>query len=200
MTIFIGGASQFLRAIVVALAPVVALSSCAGFGQPRAFAFYPNPEHPRDRATLAQLQGQIATIDGVDVEPYGTVFDVLPGCHVVSLRRKVGEGNVSGAWTADLGPRFYAFRMQSSYLYTIDISVRFRSASHGTMTIMAAERDGTGRVVQEVPLVRGSQDIEMCRAWEGATKPSTPQLPDQLPGAIPSEVMLGAPIKKRPHP
>jgi hypothetical protein len=187
MTISTRGASRFHRAKVAALPFLVALSSCAGFGQPHAFAFYPNPEHPRDRATLAQLQGQIATIDGVDVEPYGTVFDVLPGCHVVSLRRKVGEGNLSGAWTADLGPRFYAFRMRSGYLYTIDISVRFRSASHGTMTILAAERDGTGRVVQEVPLVRGYQDIEACRAWAGTTLPSTPELPDQPPGGIPSE-------------
>jgi len=187
MTIPTRKASRFLRTILAAL-PLV-LSSCAGFGQPRAFAFYPNPEYPRDRATLAQLQGQIATIDGVDVEPYGTVFEVLPGCHVVSLRRKVGEGNLSGAWTADLGPRFYAFRMQSGYLYTIDISVRFRSASHGTMTIRAEERDATGRVIQDVPLVRRHRDIEACRAWEGTALPSTPELSDQPSGAIPSEGM-----------
>jgi hypothetical protein len=185
MTIPTYGNSRFLRVMVAGLS--LALFGCAGFGQPRAFAFYPNPEHPRDRATLAQLQGQIATIDGVDVEPYGTVFDVLPGCHVVSLRHKVGEGNLSGAWTADLGPRFYAFRMQRGYLYTIDISVRFRSASHGTMTITAEERDATGRVVQEVPLVRGDQDIQACRAWEGAANSSPPSLPDQPPGVIPSE-------------
>jgi hypothetical protein len=186
MTIPMRGTSRFLRAIAAALPLSVALSSCANFGQPPAFAFYPNPEHPRDRSMLAQLQGQIATIDGIDVEPYGTVFDVLPGCHVVSLRRKVGEGNVSGAWMADLGKRIYAFRMRSGYLYTIDISARFGSGAHGTLSIMAAERDATGRVVQEVPLARRYQDVEACRAWEGAAMPETPQLLDQ-PGAIPSQ-------------
>ena len=187
MSMPVRGVSRFLRSTLAVLPLALALSGCAGFGQPRAFAFYPNPEHPRDRTTLAQLQGQIATIDGVDVEPYGTVFDLLPGCHVVSLRRKVGEGDQSGAWMADLGPRFYAFRMQSGYLYTIDISVRFGSASHGTLTITAAERDAAGRVVRKVPLVRGARDVEACRAWEGAAPPAPPELPGQAPGTIPSE-------------
>ena len=187
MTLHNLGFGRFLWTMVVALPLVAAFSSCSTFGQPRAFAFYPNPAEPRDRSTLAQVQGQIATIDGIDVEPYGTVFDVLPGCHVVTLRRKVGEGNVSGAWMADLGRRIYAFKMQRGYLYTIDIFARFGSASHGRLTITATERDASGRVVQEVPLVRRTQDIEACRAWEGATAPSIPQLPDQTPGAVPSQ-------------
>jgi hypothetical protein len=181
------GAARFLPRGWATLLLAVALSGCAGLGQPRAFPLYPSPEHPRDRATLAQLQGQIATVDDIDVEPYGTVFDLLPGCHVVSLRRKVGQGNVSGAWMADLGPRFYAFRMQPGYLYMVDISVRFRSASHGAMTIVATERDATGRITQEVPLIRGPWDIEACHAWEEVVQPARPRLPDRPPGAIPSE-------------
>jgi hypothetical protein len=117
-----------------------ALSGCEHIGKARPVPLYPDPAEPRPPESLAHLQGPIAEVGGIDVEPYGTVFDLLPGCHVVTLRRKVGEGSVSGAWMVDLGTVIYTFHMRPGFLYTIDVSVRFRGSSHGSMTITARTR------------------------------------------------------------
>jgi hypothetical protein len=152
-----------------ALLLAFALSGCGHIGNARAFPLYPNPDKPRPTASLAHLQGPIGWVDAIDVEPYGTVFDVLPGCHVVTLRRKVGASDVSGAWVADLGTMTYVFWMKPDHLYTVDVSTRFRGASHGTMTITAEERDPSGTVVNVVPQARRTRDIEACQDWQAAT-------------------------------
>ena len=53
--------------------PVAAMSARHG-----RFPLYPNPEQPRPPGTLALLQGPIAVVDDVDVEPYGTTFERAP--------------------------------------------------------------------------------------------------------------------------
>ncbi len=163
-----GAAVRAAAAVALACGLGAAFVGCAHVGEPRAFALYPEPDRPRARAAVAQLQGPVGTVDGIDVERFGTVFDLLPGCHVVGLRDKVGQSDVSGAWIGDVGPRAYAFRMRAGHLYVIDVSVRFRGAPHGTMTITAAERDGDGRVVQEVPPIAYQDEVDACRAWEAA--------------------------------
>ena len=125
--------------------------------------------------------GHIGWVDAIDVEPYGTVFDVLPGCHVVTLRRKVGASDVSGAWVAELGTMTYVFWMKPGHLYSIDVSVRFRSASHGSMTITAAERDSSGAVLNVVPQARAMREIEACRDWQAAATLPAPDRPAPTP-------------------
>ena len=82
---------------------------CGSIGQIRAYPLYANPEQPRQPQTLARLEGPIATVDGREVASKGTAFELLPGCHVVTLQRKIGQGSDNAAWSADLGPIVYAF-------------------------------------------------------------------------------------------
>ena len=158
-----------------ALLLTFALSGCGHIGNARAFPLYPNPDKPRPTASLAHLQGPIGWVDAIDVEPYGTVFDVLPGCHVVTLRRKVGASDVSGAWVADLGTMTYVFWMKPGHLYSVDVSVRFRGASHGTMTITAEDRDSAGTTATVVPQARGMREIEACQDWQAAATLPSPE-------------------------
>jgi hypothetical protein len=164
------------------------VSGCGHIGRVRPVALYPNPEQPRAAESLAHLQGPVAKVDGVDVEAHGTVFDLLPGCHVVTLRRKVGEGNVSGAWMADLGTIIYAFHMRPAFLYSIDVRVRFRGASHGSMTIVAEERDASGALVSRIKPTRRPQDIEECQDPKTAATLPTPEGPLVYPApSVPME-------------
>jgi len=173
-----GNAKSLRAAALVWPALALALSGCGHVGRRRAFPLYPNPERPRPPGTLAELQGPVGTVDGVDVEPYGTTFALLPGCHVVTLRRRIGQGDASGgAWAAELGTMTYALRMRPGYRYSIDFDVRFRSAPHGTMTITANEWDASDRLVAQFPRVRGDADIEACEEWAGWAPPSLPELP-----------------------
>ncbi len=178
-----------------------ALWGCGSIGQIRAYPLYANPEQPRQPQTLARLEGPIATVDGRDVASKGTVFELLPGCHVVTLRHKIGEGVDDGAWSADLSTIVYAFRMRRGHRYSIDTSVRFGPGSqlapgdesqvhvnveilgaagstHGQLTIAAREREPTGAVVSVLPPSRGGKDIEACKSWvaeEGATNIAEPK-------------------------
>src|ERR1017187_308401 len=174
---------------------------CGSIGQIRAYPLYANPEQPRPLQTLARLEGPIATVDGREVASKGTVFELLPGCHVVTLQRKIGAGSDDGAWSADLSPIVYAFRMRRGHRYSIEPSVRFGPGSqlalddesqvhanveilgaagstHGQLTIAARELDSTGAVVRVLPPARGGKDVEGCKSWvaeESATNVAEPE-------------------------
>ena len=187
------------RSAVFGLAALLACApwGCGSIGQVRAYPLYPNPEQPRESQTLARLEGPIATVDGQDVSSKGggMAFEILPGCHVVTLKRKMGEGSGNGAWAADLRPIAYAFRMRQGHRYSIETSVQFGAdsqvgavdesqvranvdifgatggATHGQLTIIARERDWNGTLVRVVSPSRGGKDIEACKRWvaeEGA--------------------------------
>jgi hypothetical protein len=161
------GLAAAFKLVLLALLLVSASSACSPIGRVRAFPLYPHPEHRRSPEAVAQLTGPVGQVDGVVVESLGTAFELLPGCHVVTLRRWIGEmsSNGGGAWSADLPTMVYAFRMRPGRLYAIDVDVRFRSSMYGTLKITAQERDGAGALLAEVNLVRSSQDVERCMAW-----------------------------------
>ena len=162
-----GGAAVWSLAMLIGLFA----SACGTVGRVRAFPLYPGAEHPRAPERLARLEGPIQLVDALDVEAYGTVFDVLPGCHVVTLRRTIGDlSQNGGAWWSDLGWRSYAFRMKAGRLYSIEYATSFGSAGHGTLTLTAYERDARGQVLSTVGLVRTQVDIEACRAWQAAAQ------------------------------
>ena len=161
-------------------------SGCVRRGQGRAYPLYPNPDQPRQPETLVRLEGPIATVDGQEVASNGTAFDLLPGCHVVILRRKLGESNGNGAWSADLPRIVYAFQTIGGHSYEIEVVARFGNsttkgvaddghirvnaeimgptggATHGQVTITAKERDSAGTVLKVLPPARGQKNIEAC--------------------------------------
>src|ERR1039457_5937450 len=61
------------------------LVSVACVGQVRSYPLYPRPEVQREAGKIARLTGPVATVDGVDVTDKVMTFDLLPGCHVVTL-------------------------------------------------------------------------------------------------------------------
>jgi hypothetical protein len=141
---------------------------CSGIGRARPVALYPNPDQARPPQTLARLEGPIRAVDGVDVESRGTTFELLPGCHVVTMTPTIGDGNVSGAWSADFGRVLYAFRMKPGKLYSIDPEARFGSAGHGSVRIRSYERNADGTLVAGLRPVASAEDIQACEVWAEA--------------------------------
>jgi hypothetical protein len=134
----------------------------------------------RPAQEVAVLSGPIATVDGVDVSRQGTLFSLLPGCHLVVLQSQIGEGGVSGAWSADIPKRVYAFRMKAGNSYAIDASLlpgnhAVGTANVGGVKITAVEQDSRGKKVGTIAPARSEAEIESCQAWAADTevKPGT---------------------------
>ena len=148
-------------------AGTLALASGGACGH---FQSAPRPLYPgesRPAEEVARLTGPVATVDGMEVSRLGPAFALLPGCHVVVLKRKVGEGGVSGAWSADLGRVAYAFRMKAGNSYEIDIHTQPGSGGVGTanvgdVKVKAVERDARGKALGAIAPVRNEAEIEAC--------------------------------------
>jgi hypothetical protein len=151
------------RALILTALLVLAAYGCVG--QVRAVPLYPNYEQQLAPDKLATLQGPIGTVDGQNVEAMGASFELLPGCHLVTLRSKIGEGNERGTWSADLHPMLFAFRMKPGYLYAFEYHADFGSAGHGQLFIVARELDAGGATVALVLPSRDGRDIDECRSW-----------------------------------
>ena len=126
----------------------------------------------REPAKFARLTGIVATVDGLDVESKGNTFDLAPGCHVVTLVRRIGQGGDHEAWSVDLPRWAYAFKMTGGRVYSIEHRVQMGSDRNGTAAISAQERDGNGAIIGPVAPSRGAQDIEDCKQWEKAQQPA----------------------------
>ncbi|MBN2576198.1 MAG: hypothetical protein JXP73_16680 [Deltaproteobacteria bacterium] len=151
------------------LASLLALASAVACGHLRSAprALYPGPALPEERVAL--LNGPIDSVDGADVSRLGSSFALLPGCHVVGLPARIGEGSVSGAWSVDIGRRFYAFHMRAGRSYAIEIHLRPGTDSVGTGTVggvevRAVEKDARGKTLQTIEPVHGQADIDACQA------------------------------------
>lgn len=147
---------------------VVVVGACSHF-QPATHPLYAGPTRPTHE--VARLSGPIATVDGVEVSRVGTSFSLLPGCHVVELRRRIGEGTTSGAWSAELRYTQYAFRMKAGASYEIEVQLQpgnaaMGSANVGGVLIEAVERDPSGKVVGVVSPVRKPAEVDACLAWD----------------------------------
>jgi hypothetical protein len=159
------GLSAALPALSYAAWILILSAGCSGIGKARAVALYPNPEQARAPESVARLEGPIRSIDGVDVEMKGTTFELLPGCHVVTMTPTIGDGNVSGAWSADFGRVVYAFRMKPGKTYSIDPEPRFGSAGHGSVRLRSYERNADGTISGALSPAASDEDIDACEVW-----------------------------------
>ena len=154
------------RSILAFTLGAAGLAACSHF-QPTARPLYPGPARPM--AEVARLSGPVATVDGVAVPDKVSLFALLPGCHVVELQPKVGEGSVSGAWSAEIRHRVYALKMQAGSSYEIDVRLLRGNTSLGSGTvggvkIEAIERDAHGAIVGTLAPVRNQAEAAACRA------------------------------------
>jgi hypothetical protein len=146
---------------------------------------YPKPVRPSEQT--ATLSGPVGKVDGLDVSKRGSLFSLLPGCHVVSLRKELGEGGVGGAWSIELPPTVYALRMQAGHSYEIQtlrssaggagsaVSTVGNATSAGGVKIEAVERDAEGKLVGALTPVGSVPESEACGSREGGA--ATPPKP-----------------------
>ena len=113
-------ARRALLVLAIASVSLACLHRVAESGVP----LYPNGESTRlSREQVAQVTGPIGKIDGKDLVGQSGWFDLLPGCHVVELdRRVVADGYaLSGAryWTGQFATTTYAIQMKAGARYVI---------------------------------------------------------------------------------
>ena len=113
---------------------------------------------------VAMLYGPVQTVDDQDVAAKGRTFELLPGCHVVTLQRNIGEGSATGAWAANFPRLVVAFEMKRAHRYVINLTTPDSSAPVGRMVLTASEKAPDGRVVR-VPFARSAEDVRNCRHW-----------------------------------
>jgi len=113
---------------------------------------------------VATLYGPIQTVDDQNVAARGRTFELLPGCHVVTLQRSIGEGSASGAWAANLPRLVVAFEMKPAHRYVISSTSPDASAPVGRIVLTASEKAPDGTVVR-VPFARSAEDVRNCRNW-----------------------------------
>ena len=148
----------------MSIAGLVALVGCVG--HVRSYPLYPNPQARREAGKVARLTGIVATVDGVDVASHGDIFDLAPGCHLVTLVRSIGQGGEHEPWSVDVPRLVFAFKMTGGHAFVIEHQIHMNSDRNGSVTVSATERDGGGAIVAKVAPSRGAQDIEDCRQWD----------------------------------
>jgi hypothetical protein len=148
----------------VALGVASALATACGTQVTRGYPLYPRLGDGPGAEKVATLHGPIQTVDGQDVSSKGQTFELMPGCHIVTLQRNIGEGGMSGAWAANLPRLTVAFEMKPAHRYGISIDAQHGSAPRGRVMIAANEKAPDGAVVR-VPFARSVEDIDNCRRW-----------------------------------
>jgi hypothetical protein len=166
---------------------------------PTPYALYPGPALSANE--VAVLSGPVATVDGVDVSRQGTVFSLLPGCHVVMLQSEIGEGGVSGAWSEHIRRQAYVFHMRAGNSYVIDVRLLPGNHSVGTanvggVKILAFEQDGSGKKLASIAPAR-KDEIAACQAE--ATRPGA-AAPGPEPEATDPEAKTTTPEVVAPGP
>jgi hypothetical protein len=177
------GMTRIASTFALAAVLTIAFATCRHF-QYDAHPLYEGEVRPT--AEVAKLSGPIAKVDGVDVSHLGSLFALLPGCHIVELPTQLGEGTGSGAWSASIGHVSYAFAMKAGRLYVIDTELQSGSsasvgnASVGGVKVTAAERDADGKLIAKLSPIHKKGDVESCRAADASLRASSarPQQPD----------------------
>jgi hypothetical protein len=165
--------SKLHRAGWGAIAALGGVFGCAQFhAQP--YPLYGEPVQPSER--IATLSGPIGVVDGKNVAKRGSLFALLPGCHVVSLRKEMSEGGLGGAWSIELPEHTYVFHMQAGHTYEIQalrqssvgagsaVSTVGNATSAGGVKIEAVDRDAHGKILGLVAPVRSQAEMQACAA------------------------------------
>jgi hypothetical protein len=151
------------RALGVAvLVPALAAGACGT--QSSAYPLYAKVGPGPGPDKVAILHGPVQTVDDQTVAAKGQTFELLPGCHIVTLQKNIGAGTANGAWAANLPQLVVAFYMKPAHRYMINTSEPETSAPVGRIQIFASEKAPDGTVVR-VPFAGSEADIENCKSW-----------------------------------
>jgi hypothetical protein len=149
------------------LAAVTLVLGCHPGVEAPGVPLYPNGSETTrlPRSEIAMVAGPIAKIDGQDVGDQGGRFELLPGCHVVELdRRMVPDGNnLSGGmyWTGQFPSTTYAIRMKAGARYDIRRDI-FADGQTGRIVLSARSEEASGAMADLVPAT-SEEEIAACR-------------------------------------
>jgi hypothetical protein len=88
----------------------------------------------------------IKAVDGRDVPSGIRAFELLPGCHVVELARRVLITNSAVEWTGQIDARAFVFDMKPGSEYTVVVELSSEgSIGAAQMKFSGVERDASGR-------------------------------------------------------
>jgi hypothetical protein len=178
-----------LLALALAAVSLACLREVAEMGAP----LYPNGETTRlPLEQVAQVTGPIGKIDEKVVAGQSGWFDLLPGCHVVELdRRVVADGYaLSGAryWTGQFSTTIYAIHMKQGARYVIQRQIY--SDGNSNRVILSAREEGAGGAIAELAPAKSGEEIAVCRLGRADQAPSrdarAPE-PGALTGAAPAQ-------------
>jgi hypothetical protein len=141
----------------------VAAAAC-GSQATRGYPLYPKLGAGPGRDKVAMLYGPIQTVDEQVVSGKGQTFELMPGCHVVTLQRSIGAGTANGAWAANVGRMVIAFEMRAGHSYTISSDMDDSTSPVGRVYIVAREKAPNGSMTR-VPFARSNEDIINCQRW-----------------------------------
>ncbi len=153
-------------AVAVSLAAVLLALACSVGVQPRGVPLYPNASAARLQPdAVAQLMGPIANVDGREVIDQGGTFELLPGCHIVDLDRRVNSNSyaLTGAAyvTGQLPLTTYAIRMKAGASYIIKRSLSDTMGPMVQIQLSAREVDASGKATDLYP-IKSAAEIQGC--------------------------------------
>jgi hypothetical protein len=135
---------------------------------------YPNGATTRlPRAQIAQVYGPIEKVDGQDVQGQGGVFDLLAGCHIVELeRRMVADGYaLSGGtyWTGSFPMTVYALRMKAGARYVIRRELSADGLGRTGRVILSAREEEPSGAAADLSPATSLEEVEACKQWAAAS-------------------------------
>ena len=135
---------------------------------------YPNAATTRlPRDQVAQVAGPIAKIDDQDVTGQGGLFDLLPGCHIVELERRVVTDSYALSGGVYFGGQFpmtlYALRMKPGARYIIRREIYTEGSMSGRVALSAREELATGAASDLEP-AKTADEIAACQDWARAAR------------------------------
>jgi hypothetical protein len=173
---------SLLLAILFGLSWALGAAGCAGttMASP-GYALYPPSRGHLPSNQVARLSASlpvgagpgtgassfIKAVDGRDVSTLDSLFDLLPGCHVVQTASSLLMSNGNVTMTGQIGSRAFAFPMKAAFEYAVVLELIEGMGGGGRVSVYGVEKDATGKqtaTFQAMPPVAAAQ---LCLGWKG---------------------------------
>lgn len=168
-----------MRVRLACLLPLLVSGCLATPVAQRGTPLYPAPNGPLPAGQVARLRvvmpggvtpgagasSFIRTVDGREVGE-GTVFELLPGCHVVETQRYVVVSNPNTSFQALLPTLVFPFRMTAGHEYDVVVVMTEPMGSTAQLMVSAQSRNPATGQTTDVRPATGEADLAACRDWK----------------------------------
>jgi hypothetical protein len=180
---------QPAKLVVVGLA--IAVWGCASTSAERGLALYSGAQAPPEQ--VATLDGPIATVDGRDVSDKGSLFELRPGCHVITTKTDFVERNVRiniGGIMSHHPRETFVLTMQGGVSYLIMNRTQELDGMSARPWLIARATDPAG-VTRDLEPTNDPDAIAACQP-SPEKKPGEPG-PAEAPAVAPPTATLTPP-------